>query len=106
MISSLLKLVKFLCLSQNMISEPFQDECHAFTVTVGAVHGWVPYKYDFCCKQPGQVPYTLKFCDIFMCRVTNMHAAHCTGILFLYILSRSLTVKHDIFVHISHIHRI
>lgn len=26
---SLLKLVKFLCLSQNMISEPFHDECHA-----------------------------------------------------------------------------
>lgn len=75
-------------------------------VTIGAGHGWVPFKYDFCCKQPGQVPYTLKFCDIFMCPVTNMHAAHCTGTLFLYILSKSPTVKHDIFVHISHIHRI
>ena len=65
---------------------PFRMSAMHLHVTVGAVHGWVPYKYDFCCKQPGQVPYTLKFCDIFMRPVTNMHAAHCTGTLFFVYL--------------------
>ena len=106
MISTLLKLVKFLCLSQNMFSEPFQDEWPAFTCYyrccpwLGAIQVWLLLQTAW----PSAIHVKILW---YIYVPSDKHA--CWALywyIILVYLEKSLTVKHYIFVHISHIHHI